>query len=69
MIGHRHILARMQSDFYRDAYRRSLIALLLSIFVMLCLIVAIIYTILHQPKAGYYASTTSGRIIPMVPRT
>lgn len=69
MIGHRHVLARFQSDFYRNCYRKSLVALLFSIIVMLCLIAAIIYTVLSQPKSGFYASTTTGRIIPMKPRT
>lgn len=69
MIGHRHKLARFQSDFYRNCYRKSLNVLLLSIFIMLCLIAAIVYVIFAQPVSGYYASTTNGQIIPMIPQT
>jgi intracellular multiplication protein IcmL len=69
MIGRRHELARLQSDFYRDNYRKMLIALILSILVMLLLISAIIYIVLKQPDTKYYASTTNGQIIQMIPRS
>jgi intracellular multiplication protein IcmL len=69
MIGNRHEIARFQSDFYRDSYHKMLIALLLSIVVMLGLIAAIIYVVFTQPKPQYYATTTSGQIIPMTPHT
>lgn len=68
MIGHRYEQARFQSDFYRNCYRKTLVVLLLSIMVMLCLIGAIIYVVLTQPSTNYYASTTSGQILPMTPR-
>jgi intracellular multiplication protein IcmL len=69
MIGHRHELPRFQSDFYRDNYRKVLFTLILSIMVMIFLIAAIIYLVLTQKKPDYYASTTSGQIISMAPRT
>ena len=67
MIGRRQTQPRFQSDFYRDNYRRLLIALFVSIVVMVSLVLAIIYFVLMQPQPKYYASTTHGRIIPMVP--
>jgi intracellular multiplication protein IcmL len=69
MIGHRSELARFQSDFYRDNYRKLLVALILSIIALVCLIGAIIYVVLTQPKPEYYASTLSGKVIRMTPRT
>lgn len=68
MIGHRHELARFQGEFYRNCYRKTLIVLLLSIVVMLGLIAAIIFIILTQPSTNYYASTTNGQILPMIPK-
>lgn len=65
MIGHRYEIARFQSDFYRNNYRKILAALIFSIVVMLGLIAAIIYIVLKQPQSHYYATTTSGQIIPM----
>ena len=68
MIGHRYELARFHSDFYRNCYRKTLIVLLLSITVMLGLIAAIVYVTLTRPTIDYYASTTSGQILPMIPK-
>lgn len=65
MIGRRSEIARLQSDFYRDQFRRMLRWLFVSMLVMLGLILAIIYSILVQPKQSYYANTTEGRIMLM----
>lgn len=65
MLGHRHEIARLQSDFYRDQLRKILRWLLFSVFIMFVMIAAIIYLILAQPSQHYYANTTEGRILPM----
>jgi hypothetical protein len=67
MIGQRHELARLQSDFYRDKYRRVLRALFISICIMILLIGIIIYQVLFIAPPEFYATTTGGQIIPMVP--
>ena len=67
MIGGREKKARYASDFYRDNYHRMLRWLLITSFLMLVLIGAIIYFILFAPTSKYYATTTQGQIIPMSP--
>lgn len=65
MLGQRHETARLQSDFYRDQYRKVLRWLLGTVFIMFMLIAAIIYTMLFEPLQQYYANTTEGKILSM----
>jgi len=65
MIGHRHEIARLQSDFYRDQYRKILRWLMGAVLIMLVLILMIIYLILFTPQQHYYANTTDGKILAM----
>ncbi|HEU5282017.1 MAG TPA: hypothetical protein VFU82_08580 [Gammaproteobacteria bacterium] len=67
MLGRRSEIARLQSDFYRDQFRRMVRWLLVSVVIMLLLTAAIIYSILVQPARSYYANTTEGRIMLMPP--
>lgn len=65
MIGKRSELARMQSDFYRDAYKKILSWLLVEVVVMLILVAAIIYYVFYPTPPQYYATSTEGQIIPL----
>jgi hypothetical protein len=65
MLGPRHEIARLQSDFYRDAYHKMLRWLLVSIFIMFALTAAVFYLVLFQPNRQYYANTTQGKIFPI----
>lgn len=65
MISRWHENPRLQGDFYRDAYRKTLRWLYMSVLVIYFLLVAIIYFTLSQPKQYYYANTTDGLILPM----
>ena len=65
MLGPRHEIARLQSDFYRDQFRKVLRWLIMSIIIMFLLIAVIIYVILWQPYQQYYANTTEGKILSM----
>lgn len=65
MLGRRSEIARLQSDFYRDQFRRMVRWLMMSVLLMLLLTAAIIYSILVQPARSYYANTAEGRIILM----
>jgi len=69
MIGRRHEIARMQSDFYRDNYRKILRWLFICVIIMIVLIVAILYLILYRPAQQYYANTVDGKVIPLVVHT
>jgi hypothetical protein len=65
MLGQRHEIARLHSDFYRDKYHKILRWLMGSIMIIFALIIAIGYLILSQPPPSYYANTTSGKILLM----
>lgn len=67
MIGRKHELARLQSDFYRDNYYKMLRGIMLSAVVITLLICAIIYYVVFTAPPQYYGTATSGQIIPMVP--
>lgn len=65
MLGARHEIARLQSDFYRDQLRRVLRWLLYTTIFIFILIALIFYLILFQPAQHYYGNTTEGMILPM----
>lgn len=65
MWGRRHEIARLQSDFYRDQFRKLLRFLLITVVITLVLIGAIIYKILYEAPQTYYANTTEGKILNM----
>jgi hypothetical protein len=65
MLGRRSEIARLQSDFYRDKFRKTLRWLLFSVLAMYLLVAAIVYVILFQPQQYYYANTTDGEVISM----
>lgn len=65
MIGSRNEIARLQSDFYRDQFRKVVSWLIGSVIFMFILIFMIIYFVLIQPSQSYYANTAEGRILDM----
>ncbi|MDR3492492.1 MAG: hypothetical protein P4M12_10735 [Gammaproteobacteria bacterium] len=67
MIGTRSDIARLQSDFYRDCYHMVLKWLMVECIIILLLIVGIIYFVVTHPSPHYYATTSTGQIIPMIP--
>jgi hypothetical protein len=65
MIGNRSDIPRLQSDFYRDQFRKLVRWLLVSVVLMFILIFMILYCIWFQPTQEYYANTIEGRILDM----
>lgn len=65
MLGQRREIARLQSDFYRDQFRKMLRWLVGSTVIIYLLIAVIIYFILQKSPQQYYANTTEGKIMPM----
>lgn len=65
MIGSRNEIARLQSDFYRDQFRKVVGWLVSAVILMFILIFMIIYFVLFQPSQNYYANTSEGRILDM----
>ena len=60
-------VVKSRNDFYRDNYRKVVIALLLCIFIIVILTCSIIYIITNPPEPRYFATTNDGRIMPLVP--
>lgn len=58
-------LALQKNNFYRDNYRRALFILMIMILICLAFSVILSYQILSTPKAKYYATTTTGNVIPL----
>lgn len=65
MIARRHELARLQSDFYRDQFRKILRWTMIAIGITLLMIAIIIYLLLVEPAQQYYGNTTDGKILAM----
>jgi len=65
MLGRRQDIARLQSDFYRDQYRKMLRWLTVSICIVLVLVLCVIYMILVQPTPIYYGNTIDGKVLLM----
>jgi hypothetical protein len=63
MLGNRHEIPSLQSDFYQQKYRSALKVLFISSIFALLFICCIIYYVLFQVPAVYYATTTEGQII------
>ncbi len=61
------IVVKNRSEYYRDNYRRVIIALLLSIMIIASLITSLVYITTHPPQPVYFATTIQGRITPIVP--
>jgi len=68
MLGTRREKARLQSDFYRNQFRKIVSWLMYSIVVMFILIAIIFYLVLSKPTSVYYANTTEGKILNMPPQ-
>jgi len=58
-------LVQLRSNFYRDNYRRAVIALLLMILVNIVLLSTLIYKFTHPRPPQYFATTTEGKILPL----
>lgn len=60
-------LVRLRNNFYRDSYRRVLVALLLMVVVNLVLAGTIYYLLANRPMPQYFATTSDGKVIPLYP--
>lgn len=60
-------LVRLRNEFYRDNYRRIVSILLLTFLIIGLLIGALIYVVTHPPSPKYFATDTTGRIVPLLP--
>jgi intracellular multiplication protein IcmL len=58
---------KLRNNFYRDSYRKLVLALVFLLIIVVGLVYTVIYLIQTEPTPTYFASTDSGRIIPLVP--
>jgi intracellular multiplication protein IcmL len=58
---------RHRNTFYRDSYRKLVLAILILLLIAAGLVGAIIGLVTIQPTPTYFAATDTGRIIPLVP--
>jgi intracellular multiplication protein IcmL len=58
-------LVMSRNNFYRDNYRRVVVALFLLIFVIIGLLGINYYVVSHPTKPAYFATTREGRITPL----
>lgn len=58
---------RMRNFFYRDNYRRVMIAFLGVLLVAVVETFFIIYLVTHRPEPRYFATTQDGQLIPIIP--
>jgi intracellular multiplication protein IcmL len=56
-----------RNSFYRDSYRKVLIALNISILSLLVLIISAVYILNHPPQPKYFATYADGRLVPLIP--
>jgi intracellular multiplication protein IcmL len=63
------VAIRARNEFYRDNYRKVLIALNLAILCLIALIGAIIYITTNPPQPKYFATYADGKVVPLIPLT
>ncbi len=62
-------LVRFRNYFYRDGYRKSMTALLLSLLLNIVLIVVVVVEFMSKPAPVYFATQTNGSLIEIQPLT
>ncbi|MDF2529143.1 MAG: hypothetical protein K0Q57_23 [Gammaproteobacteria bacterium] len=60
-------LVKLRSDFYKDNFRRMVWVLLISLLLNVVLVFTLIFLGHQQPRTYYFATTTQGTLIPVVP--
>lgn len=60
-------LVRLRNNFYRDNYRRLVLALVILLITNLGLVTIVFYQIYDRPEPKYFATTVDGRIMPLFP--
>jgi hypothetical protein len=65
MLGRRHQIARLQSDFYRDQFRKMIRRVMAVLVIIFVLVIMILYSLLFQSSSKYYANTVDGQVFLM----
>jgi hypothetical protein len=67
MIAPRHEIPRLQSNFYRDQFRKIIKWVLVCTVVNIIFVGIVIYYVFITPPRVYYANTIAGKIMNMPP--
>jgi len=60
-------VVKLRNNFYRDSYHKVIIALIVSLLAVLGTVTVIVFLMITRPTPKYFASTDSGRVIPLIP--
>lgn len=60
-------IIKLRKNFYRDSYRVVVVILLIAVLIIAALCGIIAYQQTHKPAPQYFATTSDGRLIPMIP--
>ncbi len=61
------VSVKLRNDFYRDNYRRIVIAIFLLLFIIFAQTGVIYYLLTHRPLPVYFATTNNGRVMRILP--
>lgn len=65
MVGQKYAIARMRAELHRDNYRQLLRFLIILNAITLVLIAGILYIVFFHPTPTYYATTSTGLVLPL----
>ncbi len=60
-------IVKLRKNFYRDSYRLTLVILFFAIVIIAVLAGVIAYQESHRAQPTYFATTSDGKLIPMIP--
>lgn len=60
-------LVYLRNNFYRDNYRRLIVIVMLLLLSCVALIGILAYKVTHPAQPKYFATTTDGKILPLIP--
>lgn len=61
------ITVSARNEFYRDSYRKVLVALNLAILCLIILVGAVIFIMSNPPQPKYFATYADGKLVPLIP--
>lgn len=53
--------------FYRDYYRRACTALWIALVIIIVLSLLLLYLYIQRPTPDFYATSSDGKLVPLVP--
>jgi intracellular multiplication protein IcmL len=60
-------VVKHKQNFYRDSYRLTVMILLVAVIAIAILAAVLMYEVSHRPAPKYFATTNTGKLIPLIP--